>query len=79
MERRLAARELLDEFGITGLASDKRKLLESQKDETAMRTLIESWPPAARGARKPFIESARDDAGTVELPDSAEKFAAALR
>jgi hypothetical protein len=81
LERKVALQDLLIEYGLTQLAADKRKLLESQKDETAMRTLIESWPPAARGARKPLIESARDsgDAGGYDLERDAKGFAASLR
>jgi hypothetical protein len=84
MERNQLVRDLLEEHGIQrgSLSPENRRLLESQADEAAMRQLIESWPPAVRGAKKPLIESARGGAGGDApsfLPDDAKSFAASVR
>lgn len=48
-------RDVLEKFGATrtSIGDERYTLLESQKDESGMSKLIESWPPAVRGAAKP--------------------------
>lgn len=79
LSKKLLARDLMAEFGVQ-LSVKDRQLLESQADEAAMRQFIENLPPAARGSRKPLMESVRD-ATTVGgyRPKTAEEFAKSIR
>lgn len=81
MEKRELARNLLEGLGITPaqIGGDKMKLLLEQKDETAMQSLIESWPPSVTmPSSKPLAESIRplDHSKALENP---QEFANALR
>lgn len=58
----LAIRKVLENRGLTfqAIGPERKKLLESQEDESSMNTLIESWPPYLRGASRPVAKVADD-------------------
>lgn len=67
VKKRDAARSLLESYNtnVSVVGADKFKQLCESADEPAMKALVESWPPAIRGAAKPQIQ------GTTELTESA--------
>jgi hypothetical protein len=84
LAQRDTVRDVLDGFGIGlyDLSPENRNLLEGQQDEASMKSLIQSWPPAARRPRtgpprshRPMYESVE----TVKVPEGAEALANAIR
>jgi hypothetical protein len=76
------ARDVLESFHSSPaiVGADTFKLLCEQKDEAAMRALVETLPPAKRGVQRPLTEGrTRRDDGPVSFPQSSADLIEALR
>lgn|GEM_PF-2164201 len=58
VSKELSARKLLESFNTSPavVGAEKFKTLLEAADEAAMKTLVESWPPALRGANRPAAQ-----------------------
>lgn len=74
LQRQLLIRNVMESHGITavGIGPERMKTLTEAVDEAAMKTLIESWPPAVRHAGgTPGFRAAEQLTEQVDMPRSS--------
>jgi hypothetical protein len=80
LRRRETARQVLEAEGLDGrdISPERLRLLHTQPDEAAMRSLVESWPPYVRQPQRRAFDL-REPLVSDRYPPSLDEFVAAVR